>query len=146
MHYCKQNQGAEIYFCLLFLFFPFSISHSKVINMEIFVKDFSGTTWPWILKFGTNIRYDMFLYKRISHIWLISCFICSFFFLFIPRHFKKVRGIMLYPPPKNCVQVSVRPSIRLSVCPSVHPSVRPSALGFHSLLGAFFNQFSSNLV
>ena len=58
VHYCKQNQGAEIYFCLLFLFFPFSISHSKVINMEIFVKDFSGTAWPRILKFGTNIRYD----------------------------------------------------------------------------------------
>ena len=55
MHYWKQNQGAKIYFCLLFLFFPFSISHSKV---EIFVKDFSWTTWPRILKFGTNIRYD----------------------------------------------------------------------------------------
>ena len=26
--------------------------------MEIFVKDFSGTTGPRILKFGTNIRYD----------------------------------------------------------------------------------------
>ena len=25
---------------------------------EIFVKDFSGTTRPRILKFGTNIRYD----------------------------------------------------------------------------------------
>ena len=59
MHYWKQNQGAEFYFCLLFLFFPFSISHSKVMNiMEIFVKDFSGTTSPTILKFGTNIRYD----------------------------------------------------------------------------------------
>ena len=44
MHYWKQNHGAEIYFCLLFLFFSFSISHSKVMNMEIFVKDFSGTT------------------------------------------------------------------------------------------------------
>ena len=26
--------------------------------MEIFVKDFSGTALPRILKFGTNIRYD----------------------------------------------------------------------------------------
>ena len=26
--------------------------------MEIFVKDFSGTTGPRILKFGTNIKYD----------------------------------------------------------------------------------------
>ena len=58
MYYCKQNQGAEIYFCLLFLFFIFSISHSNVINMEIFFKDFSGTALPRILKFGTNIRYE----------------------------------------------------------------------------------------
>ena len=57
MHYCKQKQGAEISFCL-FLFLLFSISHSTVMNIEIFVKDFSGTTGPRILKFGTNIRYD----------------------------------------------------------------------------------------
>ena len=44
VYYCKQNEGAEIYFRLLFLFFPFSISHSKIMDMEIFVKDFSGTT------------------------------------------------------------------------------------------------------
>ena len=43
VYYRKQNQRAEIYFCLLFLFFPFSISYSKVMNMEIFDKDFSGT-------------------------------------------------------------------------------------------------------
>ena len=55
--YCyKQNQGAEIYLSLLF--FPSSISHSNVMNKEIFVKDFSGTTRLRILKFGTNIRYD----------------------------------------------------------------------------------------
>ena len=29
-YYCKQNQGAEIYFCLLFLFFIFSISQPNV--------------------------------------------------------------------------------------------------------------------
>ena len=58
MYYCKQNQGAEIYFCLLFLFFIFSISQSNVVNMEMFIKDFSGTALPRILKFGTNIRYD----------------------------------------------------------------------------------------
>ena len=40
---------------------------------------------------------------------------------------------MLYPPFKK---------LCLSVCPSVHHS----ALRFHSLLGAFFNQFSSNLL
>ena len=58
MYYCKQNQGAEIYFCLLFLFFIFYISQSNVMNMEIFVKDFSGAALPRILKFGTNIRHD----------------------------------------------------------------------------------------
>ena len=42
---------------------------------------------------------------------------------------------MLYPPLKN-LGSSVRPSM----------SVRPSALRFNSLPGAFFNQFSSNLV
>ena len=36
----------------------FSISQSNVINIEIFVKDFSGTAFPRILKFGKNIRYD----------------------------------------------------------------------------------------
>ena len=40
----NKNQGAEIYFCLLFLSFLFSISHSSLMNMENFVKDFSRTT------------------------------------------------------------------------------------------------------
>ena len=61
VYYCKQNQGVEIYFCLLFLytvFSFFSISQSNVMNMEIFVKDFSGTALTRSLKFDTNIRYD----------------------------------------------------------------------------------------
>ena len=41
------------------IFFYFSISHSNVIHREICVKDFSGTTAPRILKFGTNIGYDL---------------------------------------------------------------------------------------
>ena len=40
VYYWKQKQDAEIYFCILFLFFAFSISHSNIMNMEIFVKDF----------------------------------------------------------------------------------------------------------
>ena len=81
MHYWNQNQSAEIYFCLLFQFFTFSISCSKVMNMEIFLKDFSGTTW--ILKFGikTSGMTGCTVYQRISHIWHISPFICPFFFL-----------------------------------------------------------------
>ena len=41
--YWIQNKGAEIYFAF-FLYFPFSISHSNVMNMEIVVKDFTGTS------------------------------------------------------------------------------------------------------
>ena len=58
--YCgKENQDAEIKFCLLFPFFLFPISHSNVIYRDICVKDFSGTTAPRILKFGTNVVYDL---------------------------------------------------------------------------------------
>ena len=41
-------------------FFHFSISHSNVIHRKICDKDFSGTTLPVILKFGTNVGYDFF--------------------------------------------------------------------------------------
>ena len=59
--------------------------------------------------------------------------------IFIPRHFKKVRGIMLYPPQKICVRVSVRPSVRPSVCPSVRPSVSASFPGsILSIYGPIF--------
>ena len=58
MYNCKQNKGVQIYFCLPFLFFFFSISQSNVMNMEIFMKDFSGTALPKILKFGKKIRYE----------------------------------------------------------------------------------------
>ena len=76
--YCgKENQDAEINLCLLFPFFLFSISHSNVIHREICVKDFSGTTAPKILKFGTNVA----LCKRISLLMLSISFICLFFFL-----------------------------------------------------------------
>ena len=44
VYYCKQNLGAMIYFCLLFLFFLFTISRFNVMNMKIFVKHFSGTS------------------------------------------------------------------------------------------------------
>ena len=58
--YCgTENQDPEIYFCLLFPCLLFSISHSNVIPTEICVKDFSGTTAPRILKFGTNVGYDL---------------------------------------------------------------------------------------
>ena len=58
--YCgTENQDAEIYFYHLFPFFLFSISHSNLIHREICVNAFSGTTAPRILKFGTNVGYDL---------------------------------------------------------------------------------------
>ena len=48
---------------------------------------------------------------------------------------------MLYPPFKKLLSI-----VRPSVCLSVRLYVRPSAYHFHSLLGAFFNQFSSKLL
>ena len=64
--------------------------------------------------------------------------------LFIPHHFKKC-GLLCYTlHSKNCFRVSVLQSVCLTVCLSVCPSV--CQCSFHSLLGAFFNQFSSNLL
>ena len=61
-------------------FFHFSISLSNVILREICVNNFSGTTVPKILKFGTNVGYD-FLYcvKENQHTALIIPLICPFF-------------------------------------------------------------------
>ena len=69
--YCgKENQDAVINFCL---FSPFFISHSNVIHREICVKDFSGTTVPRILKFVTNVGYDL-LYCAKVWFWFDFCF------------------------------------------------------------------------
>ena len=50
---------------------------------------------------------------------------------------------MLYPPLKK-LRYSVGPSICLSVCLYVSPPI--NAIVFHTLLGAFFDQFSPNLL
>ena len=70
--YCgKENQDAEINFCLLFPFLLFSISHPNVVHREIWVKYFSGTTAPRILKFGTNVGYDLLHCVRESASWCL---------------------------------------------------------------------------
>ena len=48
--------------------------------MEIFVKDFSGTARPRILKFGTNIRYDRLycVLKNQPHIAYQSLYLSIF--------------------------------------------------------------------
>ena len=65
--YCgKENPDVLINFCLLSIF-PF-FSHSNVIHKQICVKDFSGTTIPMILKFGTNVGNDLlFCVKENQH-------------------------------------------------------------------------------
>ena len=79
--YCgKENQDAVINFCL-FPFFLFFIFHSNVIYGEICVKDFSGTTVPRILKFGTNFGYDLlYCVKESQHAANYYFLICPFFF------------------------------------------------------------------
>ena len=67
----------------------------------------------------------------------------------LEKHFEK---FILYPATLKSAGYYVIPSIQKivlgcpCVCTSVCMSVRPSAHCFHWLLGAFFNQFSSNLV
>ena len=56
----KENQDSVINFCLLFPFFLFQ----SLTPMDICVIDFSGTTAPRILKFGTNVGYDLLYYVK----------------------------------------------------------------------------------
>ena len=73
--YCgTENQDAEIYVYHIFPFSFFSISHSSVIQREICVKDSSGTTAPRILKFGTNVGYDLlYCVKENQHAAAYHC-------------------------------------------------------------------------
>ena len=56
------GQKTKILRFIFAIFFLFPISHSSVIHRELCVKDFSGTTAPRILKFGTIFGYDL-LYR-----------------------------------------------------------------------------------
>ena len=52
--FITENKTKVLRIVLAFvLFFPFSISHSKVMNIEIFTK-----VSHELLEYGTNIRYD----------------------------------------------------------------------------------------
>ena len=55
----KKTKMLWLIFAFFFSIFPFFVSHSNVIRREICVKDFSGTTVPRILKFGTKVGYDL---------------------------------------------------------------------------------------
>ena len=78
------GKKTKILWLIFAFFFHFSISHSNVIHVqrEICVKHFSETTAPRILKFGTNVGYDLlYCVKENQHAALIIPFIYSFFFL-----------------------------------------------------------------
>ena len=92
---CKKKKGdAEIYFAS---FFP--VSHSNVLHREFCVKDFSGTTAPRILKFGTNIEYDLLYCVTESALilMLIIPFILSMFSFFLSS-FESQTLQILYTP------------------------------------------------
>ena len=67
-------------FAFFFVFFPFSISHSKVMSIEISVKYFAGTTWPRILKFGTKLGNEQLycVLKNPPHIAYQSLYLSNF--------------------------------------------------------------------
>ena len=81
--YCgKENQYTEINFCLHFPFLLYSISHSNVIDREICVKHFSGTTLPRILKFWVRL---LVLCERES------ASLCSSFPFFVHSSFSPIK-------------------------------------------------------
>ena len=96
---------------------------------------------------------DIFLHFNVWYLFILMCdnfllFWCVIFFFILMYDILS----FLYPATLKSVGYYVIPSIqkiafeRPSVCPSVCLYVPQSAHRFHSLLGAFFNQFSSNLL
>ena len=117
--YCgKENQDAVINFCI----FPFFISHANVIHVhrEICVKDFSGTTMPRILKFGTNIGYDLLYYVKENQHAAASKFSVTYFLASMRA---RVRVYTLRVA-KYTVGQKTKPRLILpsfSFCPSLTP-------------------------
>ena len=60
---------------------PYLYPPADEVYTIFFVKIFSGTSAPRILKFGTNIRYDLLYRVRQNQHLLIIFFTCPFFFL-----------------------------------------------------------------
>ena len=111
--YCEtENQDPDIYFYLLFPCLLFSISLSNVIHREICVKDFSGTTALRILKFGTNVGYDLlYCVKRES-----SC-CCLSFLLFVYFSFSAIKHFVTE------FSVPVTASLQILYTPWEGPSI-----------------------
>ena len=74
----EKKRDAVINCCLLF---PCFLSPSNVIHKEICVKDFSGTTVRRILKFGTNVGYNLlYCVQENQYAAAYYSLICPFFF------------------------------------------------------------------
>ena len=64
-----------------FYLFPFFHLSSNVMLRKITVKDYTGTTAPRVLKFGTNIGYNyLYCIRDIQHPHFYHS-LCPFFFL-----------------------------------------------------------------
>ena len=97
--YCgKENQDAEINFCLLFSFFFFSISYSSIIHMEICVKDFSGITAPKVLKFGANLGYVLLYCVRENQTPVAYHFLYLSIFLSLQSNFLLQISLLPWEP------------------------------------------------
>ena len=82
VYYGKKPKMLWLFFAFFFHLSFFSFSHSNVIHREICVKDFSGTTVPRILKFGTSVGYDLlYCVKENQHAGAYYSLICPLFFL-----------------------------------------------------------------
>ena len=96
--YCgKENQDAEINFCLFFPFFFFvSITHSNVIHREICVKHSTGITAPRILKFGVNVGYVLLHCVRENQPPDAYCFLYLSIFLSLQSNFLLQISLLLW--------------------------------------------------
>ena len=94
----KKVKMLRLIFVIFFSFFLFSISHSNVIHREICVKDFSGTIAPRILKFDTNVGYDLLHCVRESQPPVAYHFLDLSIFLSLQSNFLLQISRLLWEP------------------------------------------------
>ena len=87
-------------------FFHFSIPHSNVIHREICVKDFWGTTVPRILKFGTNVGYDLlYCVKENQHAAAYHSLYLSIFLSFQANFLLQIPQFLWEPEFNFCIHI-----------------------------------------
>ena len=98
------GKKTKVLWLIFAFFFHFSFSHSSVIHREIHVKNFSGTTAPRILKFGTNVGHDLlYCVKEKQHAAAYTCIIPLFvhFSSFFCLQLAKIKNMHL----QNCFNI-----------------------------------------